>query len=242
MVLERAKEAGAVTVGITNSARSTLARLADHTFFVRAGKEQSVAATKTYTGQVMMLYLLAYAAGAAIRPHELHHLADWVDTALRLESEIDERAERYRFMEHAVVVGRGLTYSDALEMALKLMETCYVVAERFSSADFLHGPIAMVEPSFPIFLFTPPGVTWPSLRETLEKLRVLKAETLIITDRGNPEAHRFEQLTRFPSRRRSGQKDSSRISTRLFRTSFRRNCSPRAWLLRRVWIRIGRER
>jgi glucosamine--fructose-6-phosphate aminotransferase (isomerizing) len=191
MVLERAKEAGALTVGITNSAASTLARLADHTFLVRAGKERSVAATKTYTGQVLMLYLLAYAVGARIRPQELYCLTDWVEAALRLESEIGERAERYRFMEQAVVVGRGLNYADALEMALKLMETCYVVAERFSSADLLHGPIAMVEPSFPIFLFTPPGVTWPSLKQMLVKLRELKAETLIITDRGNPEAPRF---------------------------------------------------
>jgi glucosamine--fructose-6-phosphate aminotransferase (isomerizing) len=65
---------------------------------------------------------------------------------------VSERAERYCFMDHAVVVGRGLIYSDALEMALKLMETCYVVAERFSSADLMHGPIAMVAADFPVFL------------------------------------------------------------------------------------------
>ena len=72
--------------------------------------------------------------------------------------------------------------------ALKLMETCYVVAERFSSADLLHGPIAMVEASFPAFLFAPAGVTWPGIREMIEKLASLKAETLIISDPSNPEA------------------------------------------------------
>ena len=65
------------------------------------------------------------------------------------------------------------------------METSYVVAERFSSADFLHGPIAMIEAAFPAFLFAPGGVTWPSMKEMIEKLNGLKAESLIITDQSN---------------------------------------------------------
>jgi glucosamine--fructose-6-phosphate aminotransferase (isomerizing) len=93
------------------------------------------------------------------------------------------------------VVGRGLNYATAFEFALKLMETCYVVAERFSSADFLHGPIAMVEASFPAFLFAPGGVTWPGLREMIEKLIELQAETLLITDAGNREALAFNGRT-----------------------------------------------
>ena len=135
-----------------------------------------------------MFYVLAFALGARIRLDDLRRLPEWCDAALRLEPEIAARAARYRFMEQAVVVGRGLNYSNALEFALKLMETCYVVAERFSSADFLHGPIAMVEPSLSLFMFTPSGVTWPSLRQMLGKLERLKAETLVITDRSNREA------------------------------------------------------
>jgi glucosamine--fructose-6-phosphate aminotransferase (isomerizing) len=91
-------------------------------------------------------------------------------------------------MDHALVVGRGLNYANTFEFALKLMETCYVVAERFSSADLLHGPIAMVEQSFPAFLFCPPGVTWPVMKEMYEKLAALKAETFVITDKSNREA------------------------------------------------------
>jgi glucosamine--fructose-6-phosphate aminotransferase (isomerizing) len=94
-------------------------------------------------------------------------------------------AERYRFMHHAVVVGRGLNYASAFEFALKLMETSYIVAERFSSADFLHGPIAIVEPNLPLFLFTPSGPTWPAMQEMLTRLRGLQAETVVITDRRN---------------------------------------------------------
>lgn len=184
-VLERARMQGARTIGITNEPASTLARLAEHVFLVHAGREQSVAATKTYTGQLLMLYLIAYALGANISLDDLARLPEWTARALDLEEEVARRAERYRFMDHAAVVGRGLNYANAFEFALKLMETCYVVAERFSSADFLHGPIAMVEASFPVFLFAPTGVTWPGIREMIEKLGKLKAETLVITDCGN---------------------------------------------------------
>ncbi len=201
LVLEHARRQGACTLGITNESSSALARLAEHVFLVRAGKEKSVAATKTYTGQMLMLYLLAYALGGAIRIAGLERLPEAVEAALRLEPEIDALSERYRFMRHAVVVGRGLNYANAFEFALKLMETCYVVAERFSSADFLHGPIALVEPSFPVFAFAPPGPTWPSIGETLDKLQRLRAEIVVITDSGNRQADaRATKVIRLPRR------------------------------------------
>ncbi len=190
LVLERAKEQGALTVGITNEETSSLAKLADHVFLVRAGREKSVAATKTYTGQLLMVYLLAYALGAPISLDHLRSLPELAGAALKLEKEIGERAVRYRFMDHAVVVGRGLNYSNAFEFALKMMETCYVVAERFSSADFLHGPIAMVESAFPAFLFAPSGVTWTAMKEMAERLKTAGADVLLVTDKSNPEALR----------------------------------------------------
>src|SRR6202161_2980786 len=98
LVLERGREQGALTVGITNEPASSLAKLAKHLFFVRAGRERSVAATKTYTGQVMSLYLLAHALGGKIRVEDLKKIPDWAAKALELESEITARAERYRFM------------------------------------------------------------------------------------------------------------------------------------------------
>ncbi|MEO8026107.1 MAG: SIS domain-containing protein [Bryobacteraceae bacterium] len=182
IVLDRAKEQGALTVGITNESSSQMASMAEHTFLVKAGKEKSVAATKTYTGQLLMLYLIAWALGGTIDLELLRGMPEWAAAALTLEGEIAERAIRYRFMDHAVVVGRGLNYSNAFEFALKLMETCYVVAERFSSADFQHGPIAMVEASFPVFLFAPGGAMWPGTSDMLDRLDQLKAETLLISD------------------------------------------------------------
>lgn len=188
LVLERAKQAGAFTLGITNEATSTLARLCDHVLLVRAGKEKSVAATKTYTGQLLCLYLVAYSLGARIELADLQRLPEWCERAVTLEPEIRRCAERYLFMQHAVCVGRGINYANSFEFALKLMETCYVVAERFSSADLLHGPIAMLEAGFPAFLLCPPGVTWKPMCELIEKLQSIKAETLLITDQSNNHA------------------------------------------------------
>lgn len=188
-VLEWAAKAGAATLGITNRARSSLAKIPDHLLLVKAGPERSVAATKTYTGQMLALYLLAHALGARIRMRDLERLPELAAKALKTEPEVAERAERYRFMRYGVVVGRGLNYANAFELALKLMETCYVVAERFSSADFLHGPIALVEPSFPVFLYASPGPVWRSLKEILDRLEALQAELLVFTDRGHREAY-----------------------------------------------------
>ncbi len=130
----------------------------------------------------------------------LRRIPEWTTAALSLEPEIRTLAERYRFMQQAVVVGRGLNFSNAFELSLKLMETCYVVAERFSSADLLHGPIAMLERSFPVFLFAPPGVTWPGNREIIGKLRALKADVLLITDEANREARAAARAVTIPAK------------------------------------------
>ena len=202
LVLEQARRGGAVTVGITNEASSRMAQIAEHVFLVRAGKEKSVAATKTYTGQVLMLYLLAYALGGrGATIDDLERLPDSVEGALSIEQEVAELADRYRFMRHAVVIGRGLNYANAFEFALKMMETCYVVAERFSSADFQHGPIALVEPDFPVFAFAPSDVTWPSLGDTLSRLQELRAEVVAIADPSNREVEaRATRVIRLPKR------------------------------------------
>ena len=179
-VLEGARSSGAFTVGITNEAGSSMTGLVDETLLMHGGRERSVAATKTYTGQLLHFYMLADAlAGGAGLGYEA--IPDFAARALALRPAVEELVERYVFMENCVVVGRGLLYANSYEMALKLMETCYVVAERFSSADFLHGPLAIVERHFPIFVFAPPGVTLKGVRELLERLRELRADTLVFT-------------------------------------------------------------
>jgi glucosamine--fructose-6-phosphate aminotransferase (isomerizing) len=181
-LVESARKAGAVTVGVTNEASSALAKIAEFVLPCRAGKENSIAATKTYTAQLLAMYLLSYALGGFIRSDELARLPQWVERVLKLESRIEEAAERYRFMTRTVTIARGLNYGNALEFGLKLMETCYVATERFSAADLMHGPIAIVEDSFPAFVFAPGGVTWQSIRGVVEHLNQLKGDTLVITD------------------------------------------------------------
>jgi glucosamine--fructose-6-phosphate aminotransferase (isomerizing) len=181
LVLEAAKRQGGYTVGITNEKNSAMAGLVDEVFLVHAGRQRSVAATKTYTGQLMILYLLAAALGTTISMESLSEIPDRVKETLKLIPALRELVERYRYMNHCVVVGRGINYGNAFEFALKLMETCYVIAERFSAADFLHGPIALIERDFPAFVFMPPGKTFQNMRELTGRLRQLHAEVVAFT-------------------------------------------------------------
>jgi len=181
LVLENARACGAFTIGITNEPSSSMTKLVDEVLLMHGGKERSVAATKTFTGQMMLFYMLASALakdGCGIECEAIPNLAA---RALEQKPAIVELVQRYVFMENCVVVGRGLAYANAYEFALKLMETCYVVAERFSSADFLHGPVAMIERHFPVFLFAPPGVMLKGTKDLIERLRELRADTLVIT-------------------------------------------------------------
>ncbi|MDQ4119957.1 MAG: SIS domain-containing protein [Acidobacteriota bacterium] len=179
-VLETAKSSGAFTVGITNEANSTMAKIADETLLTHAGREKSVAATKTYTGQMLHFYLLASALSDG--KIEFEKVPDFAARALESETEIKRLVERYVFMENCVIVGRGLNYGNSYELALKLMETCYVVAERFSTADFFHGPLAVVERRFPVILFAPTGVTKTGTLDLLKKLHEAGADTFSITN------------------------------------------------------------
>jgi len=183
-VLEAAKRRGGYTVGITNEKHSTMAKLVDEVFLVHAGRQQSVAATKTYTGQLMVFYLLAAALGRDVTMESVSEIPDRVKETLKLIPELRELVERYRYMDHCVVVARGINYGNAFEFALKLMETCYVIAERFSAADFLHGPIALIERDFPAFIFMPPGKTFNHMRELTARLGKLRAEVVAISGPG----------------------------------------------------------
>src|SRR5262247_3872375 len=185
-VLENARKSDAYTVGISNEPGSSMTRVVDETLLTHGGKERSVAATKTFTGQMLLFYMLAAELAQQPLPFSYEAIPEFVAGALEQQPAISELVQRYVFMENCVVVGRGLAYANAYELALKLMETCYVVAERFSSADFLHGPLAMVERHFPVILFAPPGVMLPGVKSLIERLSELHADTLSITS--DPDA------------------------------------------------------
>jgi glutamine---fructose-6-phosphate transaminase (isomerizing) len=180
VVLESCKKAGAQVLAITNSRNSAMAAVAHDTFVTRASAEKSVAATKTYTCQLMVFYMLALAlSGGSFDP--LSRIPEYAAHSLALEGYIESIVSRYRFMNHCVVVGRGLNYANAFEFGIKLMETCYVVAERFSSADFLHGPIAVLQRDFPVMLLAPPGKVFKDMLTLATRIRELQADSLVIS-------------------------------------------------------------
>jgi glutamine---fructose-6-phosphate transaminase (isomerizing) len=181
LVLANARESGAFTIGITNEPASSMVKLVDETLLMHGGRERSVAATKTFTGQMMLFYMLAATLGSGSRAIDYTKVPEFASRALEQQPAVVELVQRYVFMENCVVVGRGLAYANAYEFALKLMETCYVVAERFSSADFLHGPVAMIERHFPVIVFAPSGVMLDGTKDLIRRLQELRADTLAIT-------------------------------------------------------------
>jgi glucosamine--fructose-6-phosphate aminotransferase (isomerizing) len=183
-VLEEGRRQGRPTLAITNAADSPLAQAADFVIDVRAGQEKAVAATKTYTAELMAIAMLSAALhGDAQLVEQLHKVPDWVRQSLELEDRLARMAERYRYMQRCVVIGRGYNYATAFEWSLKLKELTYVVAEPYSSADFLHGPIAMVDQGFPVMAVAPQGPVYEDLLALLERLRHEQAaELLVISD------------------------------------------------------------
>jgi glutamine---fructose-6-phosphate transaminase (isomerizing) len=181
-VLVEARACGAFTVGITNEAGSSMVNSVDVPLLIHGERERSVAATKTFTGQMMIFYLLAEAlADNSALTQGFERVPEFCAKTLAHEATIRELAPRYAFMENCVVLGRGLLYGNSFELALKLMETCYVVAVPFSTADFFHGPLAMVERHFPVILFAAPGAMMPGVKSLAYRLKELRAETVAIT-------------------------------------------------------------
>jgi len=182
-VVARAREAGALTVGITNQEGSALTTTAQHALLCHAGLERSVAATKTYTTTCAALAMLAaFMPGGEPLRDGIQQIPELVTAALQSEQLIARVAERYVHARDCVVLGRVFQYSTARETALKLEETCYVVATPFSSADFRHGPAALVERGLPVIVFAPPGRTHADSLALLQWLRERGADCLVIAE------------------------------------------------------------
>jgi glucosamine--fructose-6-phosphate aminotransferase (isomerizing) len=187
-VLEEGRRQNCLTLAITNVPDSPLAREADFVLDIQAGPERAVAATKTYTAELMAVAMLSAALlDFEQRWNELTSVSAWAQQALALDTQLAQMAQRYRYMSRCVVLGRGFNYATAFEWALKLKELTYLTAEPYSSADFQHGPIAMVEGGFPVLDVAPNGRVYDSMMEMLTRLGKQKnAELVVISD--NDEA------------------------------------------------------
>jgi glucosamine--fructose-6-phosphate aminotransferase (isomerizing) len=185
-VIAEAERQGSITVAITNTPDSDLGQAADHVIKLHAGLEQSVAATKTYTTSLAAIALLsATAAGDQKMLHALAQVPEHARRALTLAPQIAQSAERYRYMRVCVVIGRGYNYATAFELALKIKELNYIMAEPYSSADFMHGPVAVIEEAFPTIVIAPSGLMLPEMILMIRDLKERGAEVIAISDDDN---------------------------------------------------------
>ncbi len=182
-VLEEARRQGALTAVITNAVNSELARQGDFVLNLGAGEERAVAATKTYTAQLATIALLSSClADDKAMWEALYTVPEAVAATLSVHADMTQATRRYYTMRHCIVLGRGYNYGTAFEIALKLKELTYTVVEPYSSADFLHGPLAVIEAGFPVIVVAPSGSPLAELRHLAQMLRERGAEVLAISD------------------------------------------------------------
>jgi glutamine---fructose-6-phosphate transaminase (isomerizing) len=184
-VLRVARETGALTLAVTNNPGSPLAGVAELTIDVAAGHERAVAATKTYTAELLALLLLieGIRAGDGTLPaaerSALAGLPALAEEALA-GSGADALAQRYRFASRMVTTGRGYAYPTARETALKLMETSYLPALSFSGADLLHGPLAMTDPDVPVLAIVGSGPGGAAMADVVARLGERRADVVTV--------------------------------------------------------------
>ena len=180
-IARRAVKDGTLTLGVTNVEGSTLQNVTGpDTLLLRAGPEKSVAATKTFTASLAVLLLLAHAAlGDGF---DLRSVLPCIAQIMDREAEIQDQALRYAFADDFVVLGTGYCYTNALETALKLKETCYINAQGLSSVDLIHGPLAVLNPDLPVIMFAPDDACLDLNIAVLERIRSTRAHVLVVSD------------------------------------------------------------
>ncbi|MCL4458886.1 MAG: SIS domain-containing protein [Chloroflexi bacterium] len=182
-VTREARRQGACTLAITNEPHSPLAGEAAHVLLSHAGRERSIAATKTYTTQLTLFSMLSAELcqdeemWAAIRT-----LPTEIEKALSLEERLRRYAGDYRHLKRCLVISRGYNYATAFEIALKIKETSYILAQPYSAADFLHGPIAIVEPGLAVIMVAPRGRSFANLMEVAKRLRERGVDLIVLSD------------------------------------------------------------
>jgi glucosamine--fructose-6-phosphate aminotransferase (isomerizing) len=174
----KAREAGAYTVALTNDVGSDLAATAEEVLPLAAGPERAVAATKTYLNLVAALALFAAcAAGEGRRVgDEIRATADLLEGAIpTLEAQIRTMALPFASIGRMFVIGRGIEFATAREIALKLLETCRIAAEPLTATALAHGPVAALDPLFPVWTIASDDETLPAVVEAAERVRAVGA-------------------------------------------------------------------
>ena len=191
-----AKKHGGTVISLVNVVGSTLSRESDAVIYMNAGPEIGVAATKSYVNELAILYLIGLKViEFSMKSREGHReLLDWllrspevVENVLRSADLIKERAHFYKKFIHFMYIGRGYSYPTALEGALKLKEVSYIHATAYQAGELKHGPIAMLNPDFPVFAIAPLDKLYPKTRNNIIECRARNARILALTDENNKD-------------------------------------------------------
>lgn len=186
-VLEAANKQGCITLAITNYESSLIANTAKYHLYCNAGEEKSIAATKTFTSQMYLLALLCaeWSQDAALI-NALNSVPTEVENALNyLPEAIKDIVGDLLEYDSAVVLGRGLSYSIALEGSLKILETNKMKVKGYPISDFYHGPVAQLHENDLAFVLAQSGPMEDDVLKMLEKLKTVGANTVVISNNDN---------------------------------------------------------
>jgi len=181
-VVDSARRQGAMTISITNSPASPLAQLSEFCIDIHAGQEKSIAASKSYTNSLLAISMLStHLAQDSIRKREIASIPLMADRILEEKDKIITLASQDCQAQACVVIGRGFNYSTAFEIALKLKEMTYLLAEPYSTADFKHGPVALVQNGFLVLAVIPEGKVSAELTAFMSELKLRSPRLVVIS-------------------------------------------------------------
>ncbi len=189
--LNKAKEKGALRVGICNVVGSSIARNTDCGVYTHAGPEIGVASTKAFTAQVAVLSMLALLLGRrrGLTKREgikfaksLQQVGVNVESILKDTVDIEAIAQEYQSVDNFLYLGRGVNFPVALEGALKLKEISYIHAEGYPAAEMKHGPIALIDDNMPVVIIAPHDQTFEKVLCNIQEVHARNGRILIVTD------------------------------------------------------------
>ena len=187
-VIQAMRDSGAATIGVSNEPLCALGDAVELLLCCDAGPELAVPATKTVTAQMVLMAMVAAAMGpVSYRLDDLAGLHFAVAALLDDAESVERVARRWAGVDRLFVVGRGVLYAAALEIALKVKETTGVLAEGLSAADLLHGPVAAVGPGAPVLLLDGGGPTSADIAAVAELLAARDADVVMVSAESSAE-------------------------------------------------------
>lgn len=180
-VMDKAMKNGALTVAVTNNAQSPIAKNADFHLFMDVEEEKSVAATKTYIGELFALYMLTEALGGNL-DCDMNKLADRIQEILNLNPEIEKVAKKLYTKNNFIILSRGTMLGTGDECALKLTECCYLFNRSYSSANFMHGPLSLLDDKANVILLAPDCECKQEFIDMAKRAKGLGANLTVFSD------------------------------------------------------------